>query len=302
MENLVKNQQKAYIYALIAVFLWSTVASVFKITLQSLSVAQLVFYAVLTSVCTLLIIVIKKNLLQKVTIHFKENYKMILLLGLLNPFLQYIILFKAYDLLPVQEAQTINFTWALMLTYLSIPLLGHKPTLNDFVAGIICYFGVLIIATKGDPLSLDFTNTYGVFLALLTTVIWSLYWIYNTKVKVEPVVGLFSNFLIGLPFVFIYYIYMEDFSLPNMEGLLGAIYIGLFEMSITFMFWLNAMKLTYSTSKIANLIFIAPFLSLVFIYFLVDEKILLATVVGLVLIVFGLLIQQAHSIKKKIKK
>lgn len=302
MENLVKNQQKAYIYALIAVFLWSTVASVFKITLQSLSVAQLVFYAVLTSVCTLLIIVIKKNLLQKVVIHFKENFKMILLLGLLNPFLQYIILFKAYDLLPVQEAQTINFTWALMLTYLSIPLLGHKPTLNDFVAGIICYFGVLIIATKGNPLSLDFTNTYGVFLALLTTVIWSLYWIYNTKVKVEPVVGLFSNFLIGLPFVFIYYIYMEDFSLPNMEGLLGAIYIGLFEMSITFMFWLNAMKLTYSTSKIANLIFIAPFLSLVFIYFLVGEKILLATVVGLVLIVFGLLIQQAHSIKKKIKK
>lgn len=301
MKNHVKNQRLSYINALIAVFLWSTVASVFKISLQTLSVAQLVFYAVLTSTIVLLIIVLIKKLSKEVIEHFRNNYKLIILLGVLNPFLEYILLFKAYDLLPVQEAQTINFTWALMLTYLSIPLLGHKPKLSDLLAGLVCYFGVLVIATKGNPLSLDFSNLYGVFLALLTTVVWSLYWIYNTKINVNPVVGLFSNFLIAMPLVFIYYIYMEDFVIPDLKGLMGAVYIGLFEMSITFMFWLNAMKLTQSTSKIANLIFIAPFLSLIFIYFLVGEKILLATVVGLVLIVIGLLIQQSHLIKKKIK-
>lgn len=301
MKNHVKNQRLSYINALIAVFLWSTVASVFKISLQTLSVAQLVFYAVLTSTIVLLIIVLIKKLSKEVIEHFRNNYKLIILLGVLNPFLEYILLFKAYDLLPVQEAQTINFTWALMLTYLSIPLLGHKPKLSDLLAGLVCYFGVLVIATKGNPLSLDFSNLYGVFLALLTTVVWSLYWIYNTKINVTPVVGLFSNFLIAMPLVFIYYIYMEDFVIPDLKGLMGAVYIGLFEMSITFMFWLNAMKLTQSTSKIANLIFIAPFLSLIFIYFLVGEKILLATVVGLVLIVIGLLIQQSHLIKKKIK-
>lgn len=302
MENQIKDQKKAYIFALTAVFFWATVASVFKITLQTLSVAQLVFYAVLTSVVALFIIVCIKNLFKEVFIHFTKNFKMILLLGILNPFLEYIILFKAYDLLPVQEAQTINFTWALMLTYLSIPLLGHKLKITDLIAGFVCYFGVLIIATKGAPFSLEFTNTYGIVLALLTTVIWSLYWIYNTKIKVNPVVGLFSNFLIALPLVFIYYIYVDDFSIPEIEGLAGAIYIGLFEMSITFMFWLNAMKLTESTSKIANLIFIAPFLSLVFIYFFVGEKILIATIFGLILIVFGLLIQQSNNIKKRIRK
>ncbi|QKJ21776.1 DMT family transporter [Poseidonibacter lekithochrous] len=301
MQNHVKNQRLSYINALIAVFLWSTVASVFKISLQTLSVAQLVFYAVLTSTIVLLIIVLIKKLSNEVIEHFRNNYKLIIILGVLNPFLEYILLFKAYDLLPVQEAQTINFTWALMLTYLSIPLLGHKPKLSDLLAGLVCYFGVLVIATKGNPLSLDFSNLYGVFLALLTTVVWSLYWIYNTKINVNPVVGLFSNFLVAMPLVFVYYIYMEDFVMPDLKGLRGAVYIGLFEMSITFMFWLNAMKLTQSTSKIANLIFIAPFLSLIFIYFLVGEKILLATIVGLVLIVIGLLIQQSHLIKKKIK-
>ncbi len=302
MTNHLKNQKLSYIHALIAVFLWSTVASVFKISLQTLSVPQLVFYAVLTSTIVLFIFVLIKNLSKEVMQHFKDNYKLILLLGVLNPFLEYILLFKAYDLLPVQEAQSINFTWALMLTYLSIPLLAQKLKRNDLIAGIICYFGVLVIATKGDPLSLDFSNIYGVLLALLSTVVWSLYWIYNTKINVNPVVGLFSSFIVAMPLVFIYYMYMEDFLMPDIKGLLAAIYIGLFEMSITFMFWLSAMKLTQSTSKIANLIFIAPFLSLIFIYFIVGEKILLATIIGLILIVIGLLVQQSHAIKKKIKK
>ena len=301
MENPIKNQKLAYIHALIAVFLWSTVSSAFKISLETLSVAQLVFYAVLTSTFVLFLIVLIKKQSKQVLLHFKKNYKIIIVLGILNPFLEYICLFKAYDLLPVQEAQTINFTWALMLTYLSIPLLGHKIKLNDFIAGIICYFGVLIIATKGDPLSLNFSSTDGIIFVLLTTVIWSLYWIYNTKVKVEPVVGIFSSFLVGLPLVFIYYIYTEDFSLPDIKGLFGAFYIGLFEMSITFMFWLSAMKLTKSTTKIANLIFIAPFLSLIFIYFIIGEEILFSTITGLILIVLGLLVQQSSSIAKNFK-
>ena len=302
MINHVKNQRLSYIHALIAVFLWSTVASFFKISLQTLSVAQLVFYAVLTSTIVLFIVILIKKLSNEVIEHFKKNYKLILFLGILNPFLEYILVFKAYDLLPVQEAQSINFTWALMMTYLAIPLLGQKPRVTDFIAGIVCYFGVLIIATKGDPLSLEFSNVLGVVLTLLSTVVWSLYWIYNTKVNVNPVVGLFSSFLVALPMVFIYYMYMEDFVIPDIKGLLSAIYVGLFEMSITFMFWLSAMKLTESTSKIANLIFIAPFLSLVFIYFLVGEKILFATIVGLIFIIIGLLIQQSHTLKSKIRK
>ncbi|MFH1351321.1 MAG: EamA/RhaT family transporter, partial [Pseudomonadota bacterium] len=46
------------------------------------------------------------------------------------------------------------------------------------------------------------------------------------------------------------------------------------------------------TAKVGNLIFISPFLSLVFIHFILGEKILGSTFVGLGLIVAGLFIQQ----------
>ncbi len=62
-------------------------------------------------------------------------------------------------------------------------------------------------------------------------------------------------------------------------------------MGVAFVLWLKAMKLTDNTAKIANLIFIAPFASLVFIHFLVGEEIYSSTLAGLALVMGGLVIQ-----------
>jgi drug/metabolite transporter (DMT)-like permease len=66
-------------------------------------------------------------------------------------------------------------------------------------------------------------------------------------------------------------------------------------MGITFVLWLSALKLSENTAKVGNLIFISPFLSLIFIHYLVGEDILASTFKGLVLIVAGLLIQQLKA-------
>jgi len=218
-------------------------------------------------------------------------------LGFLNPFLYYLVLFKAYDLLPAQEAQPINYTWALTLSYLSFFVLKHKLSIYDFLAGLICYLGILVISTQGDLIGFTFSSKFGVFLAFLSTVIWAMYWIYSVKLDIDPVVGLFVNFIAGFIFLSLYILISNQTLSFSIYGLLGSIYVGCFEMGVTYVLWLNAMKLTNNGSKIANLIFISPFISLIFIHFFVGEKIFISTFVGLVLIVFGLILQQ-----KKAKK
>lgn len=245
-----------------------------------------------TSTFALFVVLLIKNKLKEVFPYIKNNLKLVFLLGVINPFLYYLVLFKAYDYLPAQEAQAINYTWALMLAFLSVPFLKQKLSLGDIVAGIVCYFGVLIISTKGEPFSLSFSNIDGVLLALFSTILWSLFWIFNTRAKGDSTVMLFSNFLIATPIIVIYFFTTQSFEIPHINGLLGAVYIGLFEMGITFLFWLKAMQYATNTSKIANLIFISPFISLIFIYFILDEKILVSTLVGLSFIIVGLLIQQ----------
>jgi drug/metabolite transporter (DMT)-like permease len=286
-----KNQTKAYLYALITVGLWSTIASASKLTLRHLSPVEVLLYSSAVSTLVLFVIVIFQKKLKKITTLSRQEWLTSIGFGLLNPFAYYLVLFKAYDLLPAQQAQIINYTWAITLSLLSIPLLGQRVAGKQWLAIGVSYIGVLVIATKGNLLALQFENPLGVGLALFSTVIWSLYWILNTRDKRDPILGLFLNFICALPFILIYVLATEGFRPVAFEGILGAIYIGIFEMGVSFILWLKALKYTDNTARIANLIFIAPFASLVFIHFLVGEEIYNSTLAGLVLVMGGLIIQ-----------
>ena len=293
------EQKKAYLYALATVLLWSTVASAFKLSLRLLDSVQLLFYSSLFSVLVLGLLVVVQGKLKQVFCSTRRHYLQALGLGFLNPFLYYLVLFKAYELLPAQEAQPLNYTWALTLTFLSIPLLKQKIGGNEIAAGLVSYTGVLVISTRGDILALRFSDPVGVVLALGSTFIWALYWIYNARSDRDPVVGRFLNFAFGLPFALAYCLLFSQVQVSEFRGLLGAAYVGFFEMGITFVLWLTALKLSENAARVGNLIFISPFLSLVLIHFLVGEQILPSTFAGLILIVAGLLIQRFKALRPR---
>ena len=287
-----EKQEKAYIYAIVAVLLWSSVASVIKISLRYLDVLPFLFYASVSSTVILfchLLFLGKLDLLKALV---KKDYFHSALLGFLNPFLYYVVLFKAYSILPAQEAQTLNFTWPIMLVLLSIPFLNQKIKLRSVLAIIISFFGVFIISTRGDVLGLRLTNVSGVSLAVGSSVIWALFWIYNVKDKRDEVVRLFLNFTFGSCFIFILMLAFSKVEAPSISGIVGAIYIGLFEMGITFLVWLKALKLSRTTAHVTSLIYLVPFLSIVVIHFVVGEKIFFSTVTGLILIVAGIILQK----------
>jgi len=291
-----EKQESAYIYAIIAVLFWSTVASAFKVTLRYLDFLQLLFFASIASLVILFLILLIQNKLNLFRGYSRKNYLHSVMLGFLNPFLYYVVLFKAYSLLPAQEAQPLNYTWSIMLVLLSIPLLKQKIGFKSIFAIFISYFGVFIISTRGDILGLTFTNLYGVFLALGSAVIWALFWIYNIKDQRDEVAKLFLNFSFGFIFILITMLLSSRMRIPAISGLAGATYVGLFEMGITFVLWLKALKLSRTTAQVSNLIYLSPFLSLVLIHLVVGEKILLSTIIGLIFIVAGIMLQQYYSL------
>ncbi len=286
-----KNQRKAMLYGLATVLMWSTVASAFKLSLGRLHVAQLLLYSSAASACVLAVVLARRGGLGLLFGYGRRQYLLSLLYGMLNPFLYYLLLFRAYDLLPAQEAQPINYTWAITLTLLSVPFLKQKLRLWDAAAVAVGYAGVVIIATRGDVAGLRFSNAEGVGLALLSTLVWAVYWILNTRDDRDPIAGLLLNFLFGLPPIIVVCALTSGFAVP-LAGLLGAVYVGVFEMGLAFVCWLTAMRLAENTARIANLIFLSPFLSLVLIHVLVGEEIYPSTYVGLTLIMAGLGLQQ----------
>ena len=293
-----RNQTKAYVYGLTTVLLWSTVATAFKLSLRHVDHFQLLLYACAVSILVLSIMLIVLGRWRLVLSYSVRQYGQSLALGVLNPFLYYLVLFKAYDLLPAQEAQPLNYTWALTLAFLSVPLLGQRIGARELVAGLVSYSGVVVISVRGDVSGLRFSDPVGVGLALGSTVIWALYWIYNTKDDRDPVAGLWLNFAFGFPFVLAACWLFSDLRVASLSGLVGAAYVGIFEMGVTFVCWLMALRLATHTAQVSYLIFISPFLSLVFISLLVGETIRLATLAGLGLIVAGLVVQHAARLRR----
>lgn len=293
------NQRKAWLYALATVLLWSTVASAFKLSLQFFAPSQLLLVASATSVLLLGGILAVQGTLGQALTTLRRRPLFFISLGLLNPALYYLLLFEAYRLLPAQQAQAINYTWAIALSLLAVPFLKQRLNRFDGVAIVLAYLGALVIATRGDPLSLNFDSGYGVLLALASTLIWASYWILNTRNTTDPLLSLFLTFSCSLPFTLLACGLLADFELRAWQGWLGAIYVGLFEMGIAFLLWLLALRHARQAAHISNLIFLSPFMSLLLLRWLVQEPIAPATPLGLLLIVAALLVQQWPGWRKK---
>lgn len=285
-----KNQKRAVLTALTAVLFWATVASAFKIALGEMDHYHLLLFSTLSSVIILFLMILfqgKSSVLMKIN---SVDLRFSTLAGLFNPFAYYLILFKSYSLLPAQIAQPLNYTWPIMLVLLSVPFLGQKADRKSLIALIMCLLGVVLISSGGEPGQT--VNSFGVFLALLSAVVWGAYWIINMKDKREESVKLFLNFLFGLIYVVVYGLIFSDITLPSVKGLVSAAYVGVFEMGITFFLWSKALKMAESTASVSTLAYLSPLLSLVLIALVLKEKIALTTIAGLLIIIGGILYQK----------
>jgi drug/metabolite transporter (DMT)-like permease len=193
----------------------------------------------------------------------------------------------------------LNYTWALAMAFLAVPLLGHRLTRLDVAAGLVAYSGVWVIATRGNVFNVAFEDPLGVLLALSSTLLWALYWLLNARDQRQPLVGQWQNFSVGLPVLTILLLLGPGLQWHGWPALGAGVYVGLFEMGVAFVLWQLAVQKVSRTAKVSNLIFLSPPVSLLLLYLVVGEPMLPSTLVGLVLILCGLGIQQLPGKREK---
>jgi drug/metabolite transporter (DMT)-like permease len=292
--------------ALSAIALWSTVAGAFKIALRSVEPETLLFYSSLFSLLIIFSILLfySKFSISKFIKSFEEYEKRdilkALLMGFLNPFCYYFCLFQAYNLLKAQQALTLNYSWAVIFTLLSIPILKKKLNANIIIGALVNFVGILIISTKLDFVNFQFSSLSGVVFALASAFIWASFWLLNINSKLKNQDRLFLNFLSGTIFCAIYLmIYsisssnsLSLFYIKESTSIFALMYIGFFEMGITFILWSLALQKSTNAAKTANLAYFSPFVSLILINFILGEKIEISTLVGFICVLLGIYIQK----------
>ncbi len=284
--------------ALAAVALWSTVATAFKLGLTLFSPLQLVTLSV--SVATLFFLALSlatqrldpqplKKLQQSGALTRSMG------LGLLNPLLYYLILFVAYDLLPAQIAQPVNYTWSITLALLAVPMLGQRLTRKHLLAILLSYCGVLVIVlpasmtnSEGVGATAQTVSWLGVGLALFSTLIWAWYWLLNARDSGEPITMMTISFLTATPILLVTCYFVDGWPAITRQGFAYVVWAGLAEMGLGFLFWQLALRATQRAALLGQLIFLAPFVSLLLIHHVLGEPVAATSVIGLGIIVAGL--------------
>jgi drug/metabolite transporter (DMT)-like permease len=286
------QDNKAIVYAAIAVLSWSTVASAFKIALRYLSSFELLLVASCTAFLIFLFTLLARNKWKGVKNLSASQWRWFALLGLLNPVTYYLVLFRAYDLLPAQVAQPVNYSWPILLLILFSLFAGQSIPKIKYV-GMLLSLGGVVLISAGTGLSdkLEFSVTV-FLLAFLSAFLWAGYWMVSNKRKeIDAIIALTVTFFFGSAYLLIASLWMEPVVLP-IQALLSGMYVGAFEIGIPFVCFGMAIQLTSNATLVNQMCYLSPFLSLFLIHLVLGEQIVWTTYAGLLLIVVGIIFNQ----------
>lgn len=271
---------------MLAVALWSTVATGFKLGLEVLAPLQLLLLGTAVSTVVFWLAAVKGGRYRLAPAALRRAA----LFGLVNPFAYYLVLFQAYDRLPAQIAQPLNYTWAITLAILAVPLLRQRLAARTLVGILVSYTGVVLLLTQGRFDGLPQVDWLGVALALTSTLIWAVYWLMNTRFDADPVGLMAWSFLLATVAVAVVCRLGPGWPVLTGRTVFFGCWVGLVEMGVTYLLWQRALRLTQNAGRIGQLIFLSPFVSFVLIDTVLGENVHATSVIGLAVIVVGLLI------------
>jgi drug/metabolite transporter (DMT)-like permease len=298
---MTNNNTKALLSASFAVLSWSTVATAFKLALRVLTHYQLLLVAATTATLIFAVVITlqhKWHLLKQLSL---PRWTFFILLGLLNPVIYYLVLFRSYALLPAQVAQPINYMWPIFLTIM-LALVGHRRIPAMKYAGLLVSLGgVACISLGSFSISGAHISLGGLLLGALSALLWATYWMISDRNKWDSTVSLFLCFFFGTIYLFAFAPLAGADSLPA-SGIPAGIYVGCFEMALPFLAFGYALRNTSNTVLVNQMCYLAPFMSLFFIAVVLGEHIVLTTYMGLALIVAGILFNQYVVKEAKAKR
>ncbi|MFH1587261.1 MAG: DMT family transporter, partial [Candidatus Diapherotrites archaeon] len=138
--------------------------------------------------------------------------------------------------------------------------------------------------------SSHFGNLFGVLLAISGAIVYGLFSVLGKKQDYDQTTSVAFYYLFGFIYTLLLSIVTSQLFIPNFSQLVGLLWMGIFASALPFLFWFLALK-HGDTAKISNIIYLTPFISLIYIFFLLSEEILISSLIGLVLIVAGIIMQ-----------
>lgn len=282
--------KKPYLYAFVAIAIWSTTATVSKLLLHSFTTIQILAVCSAMAAVFLFAVNLFSGKLRVLKTYRLRDYLITAGVGLLGTFFYNMFLVFGIGRLLASQAMIINYLWPMMAVVAGCVILKEKMTLRKGLAVAMSFLGVVIVTSNGSLLGFTGGNLLGALMCVLAAVSYGLFVVLNKHLPYESSVSMMLYYIVST-LVAVTCVLISG-NLPALSGIqsLGLLWIGLGDYAIAYVSWALAMK-AGQTAKIANLAYITPFLSLVVAHFALGDPITVWSVGGLLVIIAGIFLQ-----------
>lgn len=282
--------KKEYIYAGISIFLWSTTATVTKLLLGSLNSMQIMLVSSAVAFAFLLLVNIFKGTLKELKEYKFADHVHIFIIGILGIFLYHLFLYLGIDMMDASQAFIINYLWPIMSVIFACVILKEKMTVKKAVAVMLSFIGVIIVTANGNLLRIEKDTLTGALYCILAAVSYGLFTVLNKQKSYNKYLSMMLYYFYAFIISLLYTLFTKDVFTLYFAQAMGMLWIGVFTTAIPFTTWALALE-KGDTARVSILAYITPFLSLVWTSLILPEKLNINSIVGLVIIILGILIQ-----------
>lgn len=291
--------KKNYIYALLTVSIWSTMAAVAKMILFDIPNLETLSISSIFAFVFLLIINIKNGLIRELKQYSVKDYVIMAGLGFLGLFMYSALYYYGLTQLSSQEACIINYLWPIMLVIFSCIILKEKFTAIKGIAMLCSFVGIVILSTGNTSVANE-NSMSGIISCIIAAACYGLFSVLNKKVDYNQNIAMMVIWFVVAVCSAILGPITEDWKPIEGTQWLGMLWLGVVIDAVAYLLWALALKGVKNTAKIANLAYLTPFLSLVVSAVVLSEQVSFRAIVALIFIVGGILLQSfCDYIRKK---
>ncbi|MCM3766036.1 DMT family transporter [Neobacillus niacini] len=233
-------------------------------------------------------------LLQRIRLHVSLRYiPHLLILGVLGVFVHQVLQASALLTISASSAGWLISFSPVFTFILSILFLHEKISFAKAAGIVLAIFGVLLITTARNGESIQFTINLGFVLMMLSTLNWAVYSVLlkSLGIPYPPLLVTFYMSLLGLLLTTPFLVRnrgWESLSLLTQSEWTHLLFLGIFVSGIAYWYWAKALEILEAT-KVSMFLYLEPIATLVAAVLILNEKVLLISVAGGIIIIIGVI-------------
>lgn len=292
--------KKNYLYAILTVFIWGTMATVGKILVSNIPSLEALCIGSAFAFLFLLIVNIKNGTIKELGKYSVKDYAIMAGLGFIGLFLYSGLYYYGLTQLSSQEACIVNYLWPMMLVLFSTIILKEKLTVVKAGAMISSFIGVVILSV-GSEASGNGNVMLGIGSCVIAAACYGLFSVLNKKANYDQNIAMMMMWLVVAVCSAVFGLAIEDWKPVVGVQWLGMLWMGVVVNAIAYLIWALALNADKNSARIANLAYLTPFLSLIISAVVLKEQIQGRALIAFVFIIGGILLQtfweHGHSTK-----